>query len=222
MVGLRASPLRFFEDSITNERVYPDYPPPYQLAVLRRIQQCGKRVDLQLCQLSLPEMGDVGVDRVLLEGFLRGVDSSNILAPVNPVLCDKHRLKCREFWPVSELWHTAELARRVSGSADAKDFHRRSAERRLLLQRSGQQTVDSERRHYEAQLVSEFRVPRLSRLAMDALPEFLTPGKPAWKRLIKPYNHEELARARERNAAVCLHDGADTEETHNWKPWEIR
>ena len=59
--GCTAGGDRFFEDLVTGERIYPDYPPPYQLAVLRRIRRCGKQVDLQLCRLSLPEMGEVDV-----------------------------------------------------------------------------------------------------------------------------------------------------------------
>ena len=52
--------------------------------MLRRIRQRGRRVDLQLCQVSVPEMRDTGVDRILLEGWLRNVAVSIIRGPVCP------------------------------------------------------------------------------------------------------------------------------------------
>ena len=66
---------------------------------------------------------------------------------------------------------------------------------------------------------------------MDALPEFLTLGRPAHKRLIKPFSHEEMARARERDAAIESHEGAHEDQlqdlesacepTLDWRPREI-
>ena len=54
--------------------VASDSPAPYvrfvQLAVLRRVHRSGCKVDVQLCEVSPPEMGTIGVDRVRLAAWL--------------------------------------------------------------------------------------------------------------------------------------------------------
>ena len=82
------------------------------------------------------------------------------------------------------------------------------ADRRWLLAHKGQSAIDAARTHHEAQLASEVRVPLQSKLATDALPEFLRPGKPQWERLVKSFATEEKARARERDGAIEMHEGA--------------
>ena len=70
---------------------HPDFPPPYlQLAVLRRVHRSGAKVDVQLCHLSPPEMGDTagfrGVDRILLDSTIHGMDTALVIAPVAPLV----------------------------------------------------------------------------------------------------------------------------------------
>jgi hypothetical protein len=202
--GTTASGDRFFEDSITGERIYPDYPPPFQLAVLRKVRSRGRTVDLQLCQLSLPAMGDVcEVDRILLDGWMRGVDASTILAPVLPANsrraqndyrtwrrdADGQLVYPREFWAPHQLWHAAKYAMDNCATATARKWR------------------EAQSRNFRGECGEAF-VPRLSTLAMDALPDFLAAesngrGPSAqWKRSITSFKREEIDRARSRSSAI--------------------
>ena len=67
-----------------------DSPAPYvrfvQLAVLRRIHRSGCKVDVQLCEISPPEMGTNGVDRIRLRAWLRGLPTTSVLGGVEPLV----------------------------------------------------------------------------------------------------------------------------------------
>ena len=66
-------------------------------------------------------MGFKGVDRIALDGMLRGMDMLSVIAPVAPQIpaCDRE-VYVREFWPTNQLWDAAELARKHSHTAAAR------------------------------------------------------------------------------------------------------
>jgi len=111
--------------------VASDSPAPYvrfvQLAVLRRAHRSGCKVDVQLCEVSPPEMGTIGVDRVRLAAWLRGLHTASVLGPVQPRIYPRH-IPCssvdmgkdrstypRELWPTLQLWSAADQASCRSG-----------------------------------------------------------------------------------------------------------
>ena len=120
--------------------IKPDSPVPYvrfvRLAVLRRLHRSGCKVDVQLCDLNPLEMGTVGVDRIRLAGWMRGLPTTAVLGAVEPrfyanpnsvpmagpntytCIADRERSRYpRELWPTLQLWNAAELAMKASGKA---------------------------------------------------------------------------------------------------------
>ena len=99
--------------------------------------------------------------------------------------CDGSLVYPREFWATKQLWDAAKRSMDHCGRASSRIFHDRYFKNR-----------------------SEAHIPRLSTLAMDALPQFLAAEcnerRPSaqWKRAIRSFTHEECVRAWSRENAI--------------------
>ena len=176
---------------------HPEFPPPYlQLAVLRRVHRSSAKVDVSLCHLSPPEMGIKGVDRITLDGMLRGMDVQSVIAPVAPRVCARDReVYVREFWPTNQLWNAAKLAEKHSGTAAARLYHHFRPPARVC---KCPPNAFAQNPHDPNCLLVLGRIPLLSELAEAALPSFFVWNSAQWKSIIKPFEPDEIERASER------------------------
>ena len=201
----RAAPLHVGD--LTYIR-HPDFPPPYlQLAVLRRMHRSGAKVDVQLCHVSPPEMGDTagrrGVDRLLLDGMMRGMDTMLVVAPVAPRVPERTRnleLYPRKVWSTMQLWEAAALSEKASRKAWATSW----LSLRTRDECSCPPCEPADRNGYrmrthlpDCPFIAQ-RVPLLSELAEAALPTFLQVNTALWKRYVCAFGVEELERITER------------------------
>ena len=180
---------------------HPDFPPPYlQLAVLRRVHRSGAKVDVQLCHLSPPEMGFKGVDRIALDGMLRGMDTLSVIAPVAPQVRARDReVYVREFWPTDQLWSAAQLAEKHSHTAAARLYsHLRHSARACKCPLNPFATNPHDP---TCELVLG-RIPLLSELAHASLPSFFVWNSAQWNSIIRPYELDEMERASERECML--------------------
>lgn len=192
-----------------------DCPAPYarfvQLAVLRRIHRSGCKVDVQLCDISPPEMGTNGVDRIRLRTWLRGLPTTSILGGVEPlVFADPNRVPPqgysrtererkaypRELWSTLQLWNAAELALKATDMARTRLYHDLPAPGKGC--RCHFWGCSFFRGQSCAASCTMLRVPRLSELAEAALPAFLEKESKLWKSAIAPLRDGEIERAAER------------------------
>ena len=180
---------------------HPDFPPPYlQLAVLRRVHRSGAKVDVQLCHLSPPEMGFKGVDRIILDGMLRGMDTLSVIAPVVPRVHARDReVYVREFWPTSQLWNAAKLAEKQSHTAAARLY---SHFRPPACPCKCPPNPFATNPHDPNCALLLGRVPLLSELACAALPSFFVWNSAQWKSIIRPVEPDEMERASERECML--------------------
>mmetsp|Transcript_28073 Transcript_28073/g.63545 ORF Transcript_28073/g.63545 Transcript_28073/m.63545 type:complete len:409 (-) Transcript_28073:78-1304(-) len=184
---------------------HPDLP----LAVLRRVHRSGAKVDVQLCHLSPPEMGDTagfrGVDRILLDSTIHGMDTALVIAPVAPLVPANTRNlevypNVRELWSTRQLWEAAKLAETHLNKAHAQTWLSLRTRDQCDCPACGPADANgySMRRHLPECPFDAQRVPLVSELAAAALPTFLQLNSALWKRCIRAFGPEEIERIAER------------------------
>lgn len=185
---------------------HPDYPSPHlQLAVLRRVHRSGEKADVQLCHFNPPEMGVKGVDRIGLDGMLRGLSTQSVVASVVPreraVFRNRsdqeYRKKYpREFWPIVQLWLAAAFAERQSSSAHVRRYELLQSAKKVC---KCPRTPHNDSLHAPQCSLILHRVPRLFELASAALPLFLDGRSAQWRCATAPFKPDEIERAAERS-----------------------